>query len=59
MQNYLLIALISGLGGMLGWGFSEFATKKSVDNIDLRSKFAGMIPEFPNFKKLDVYFYNK
>ncbi len=33
MQNYLLIALISGLGGMLGWGFSEFATKKSVDKI--------------------------
>lgn len=33
MQNELLIALFAGLGGMLGWGFSEFATKKSVDKI--------------------------
>ncbi|MDO8659444.1 MAG: DMT family transporter [Candidatus Parcubacteria bacterium] len=33
MQNELLIALLTGLGGMMGWGFSEFATKKSVDKI--------------------------
>jgi len=33
MQNELLIAIIAGLGGMFGWGFSEFATKKAVDNI--------------------------
>src|SRR5258706_3204467 len=33
MQNELLIAILAGLGGMLGWGFSEFATKKSVDNV--------------------------
>src|SRR6185436_10935258 len=33
MQQSLLIALLAGLGGMLGWGFSEFATKKSVDKI--------------------------
>ncbi|MDO8659355.1 MAG: DMT family transporter [Candidatus Parcubacteria bacterium] len=33
MQNELLIALLAGFGGMLGWGFSEFATKKSVDKI--------------------------
>ena len=31
MHNTLFIAIIAGLGGMLGWGFSEFATKKSVD----------------------------
>ena len=31
MPNSLVIAIIGGLGGMLGWGFSEFATKKSVD----------------------------
>ncbi len=33
MERGLLIALLTGLGGMLGWGFSEFATKKSVDRI--------------------------
>lgn len=33
MPNELLIAIIAGLGGMLGWGFSEFAVKKSVDSI--------------------------
>lgn len=27
----LTIAIIAGLGGMVGWGFSEFAAKKSVD----------------------------
>jgi drug/metabolite transporter (DMT)-like permease len=29
----LLIAVLAGLGGMLGWGISEFATKKAVDKI--------------------------
>lgn len=33
MQSDLFIAILAGLGGMLGWGFSEFATKKSVDKI--------------------------
>jgi drug/metabolite transporter (DMT)-like permease len=33
MPHELLIAIIAGLGGMLGWGFSEFAAKKSVDSI--------------------------
>ncbi len=33
MQQGLFIAILAGLGGMLGWGFSEFATKKSVDKI--------------------------
>ncbi len=33
MKHELLIAALAGLGGMLGWGFSEFATKKSVDKI--------------------------
>ena len=31
MSNDLFIAALAGLGGMIGWGFSEFATKKSVD----------------------------
>jgi uncharacterized membrane protein len=29
----LVIAILAGLGGMLGWGFSEFATKKAVDKV--------------------------
>jgi drug/metabolite transporter (DMT)-like permease len=33
MNQELLIAIFAGLGGMLGWGFSEFAAKKSVDTI--------------------------
>jgi drug/metabolite transporter (DMT)-like permease len=33
MDRELLIAVAAGLGGMLGWGFSEFATKISVDKI--------------------------
>ncbi len=33
MHNELFIAFLAGLGGMLGWGLSEFATKKSVDKI--------------------------
>ena len=33
MNQELLIAILGGLGGMLGWGFSEFAAKKSVDSI--------------------------
>ncbi len=33
MQQELLIAILAGLGGMFGWGFAEFATKKSVDKI--------------------------
>jgi drug/metabolite transporter (DMT)-like permease len=31
MQREMLVAIGAGLGGMLGWGFSEFGTKKSVD----------------------------
>lgn len=33
MSRGLFIAILAGCGGMLGWGFSEFATKKSVDRI--------------------------
>lgn len=33
MQKELLIAVLGGLGGMLGWGFSEFSTKKAVDKL--------------------------
>lgn len=33
MQPELLIAVLAGLSAMWGWGFAEFATKKSVDKI--------------------------
>jgi len=33
MQNELLIAILAGLGGMLGWGFADFFVKKTVDKI--------------------------
>lgn len=33
MQKELFIAIIAGLGAMLGWGISDFFAKKSVDKI--------------------------
>lgn len=33
MHNTLIIALLAGLGGMLGWGFADFFAKKTVDSI--------------------------
>src|SRR6267154_1039622 len=38
MKNSLAIAILGGLGGMLGWGFADFFAKKTVDRIgDLAS----------------------
>lgn len=33
MNHILLIALLAGLGGMLGWGGADFFAKKSIDKI--------------------------
>src|SRR5687767_5399383 len=33
MQHELLIALLAGLAGMLGWGFADFFAKKTIDEI--------------------------
>lgn len=33
MNNTLLIALLGGLGGMLGWGSADFFAKKAIDRI--------------------------
>lgn len=33
MSEILIIAILSGLGAMLGWGLSDFFAKKSVDKI--------------------------
>lgn len=31
MENELLIAILAGLGGMLGWGLADFFAKKAID----------------------------
>jgi drug/metabolite transporter (DMT)-like permease len=33
MNNSLLIAVLGGLGGMLGWGSADFFAKKTIDRI--------------------------
>lgn len=33
MQQELLIAILAGLGGMLGWGFADFFAKKTIDKV--------------------------
>lgn len=33
MNNSLVIALLGGLGGMLGWGSADFFAKKTIDRI--------------------------
>lgn len=44
MQNELLIAILAGLGGMLGWGFTDFFAKKTIDQIgDVPTLFWGQL----------------
>lgn len=33
MTNTILIAILAGLGGMLGWGLADFFAKKTIDKI--------------------------
>ncbi|TSC86863.1 MAG: hypothetical protein G01um10147_738 [Microgenomates group bacterium Gr01-1014_7] len=33
MQQELLIAIFTGLGAMLGWGFADFFAKKTIDRV--------------------------
>jgi drug/metabolite transporter (DMT)-like permease len=33
MHTALFIAIVAGLGGMLGWGFADFFAKKTIDRI--------------------------
>lgn len=49
MHSTLFIALLAGLGGMLGWGVADFLAKKTIDTIgDLRTlfwqQFFGVMP---------------
>jgi drug/metabolite transporter (DMT)-like permease len=49
MSSSLVIALLSGLGSMLGWGTADFFAKKTIDRIgDLRTlfwqQFIGIMP---------------
>lgn len=49
MQQELLIAIFTGLGAMLGWGFADFFAKKTIDQVgDLATLFwAQFIGIFP------------
>ncbi len=33
MQQELVVAIVAGLGGMLGWGLADFFAKKTIDKI--------------------------
>ena len=49
MQHELLIAILAGLGGMLGWGLADFFAKKTIDKIGdvttlFWSQFIGIFP---------------
>ncbi len=33
MNQELLIAVLAGLGGMLGWGLADFFAKKTIDEV--------------------------
>lgn len=33
MPSELLIAILAGLGGMLGWGLADFFAKKTIDRV--------------------------
>jgi drug/metabolite transporter (DMT)-like permease len=44
MEQNLIVALIGGLGGMLGWGFADFFAKKTIDQIgDVVTLFWGQL----------------
>jgi drug/metabolite transporter (DMT)-like permease len=44
MNHSLFIAILAGLGGMLGWGFSDFFAKKTIDKIgDVTTLFWGQL----------------
>src|SRR3990167_9273806 len=33
MEPSLIIAIVAGVGGMLGWGFADFFAKKTIDEL--------------------------
>lgn len=44
MESEFFIAIIAGLGGMLGWGFTDFFAKKTIDKIgDIPTLFWGQL----------------
>ena len=66
MNNDLLVAVVGGLGGMLGWGFADFFAKKTIDKTsDLTTLFwsqlIGVVPLLiifavhPTVPRLDRY----
>ncbi|MBI3250612.1 MAG: DMT family transporter [Candidatus Andersenbacteria bacterium] len=56
MQTELLVAILAGLGGMLGWGFADFFAKKTIDQIgDIASLAWGHV--FGTLTLLTMVFY--
>ncbi len=44
MEQELIVAIIAGLGGMLGWGLADFFAKKTIDKIgDVTTLFWGQL----------------
>lgn len=70
MHNTLFIALLAGLGSMIGWGTADFFAKKTIDKIgDIRTLFwqqlFGVIPllaiflahpQIPHLQRFDPLF---
>ena len=70
MNQELLIALFAGLGGMFGWGLSDFFAKKTIDRLGdtitlFWSQFLGIFPilllllfeqKVPHFNGIDWLF---
>lgn len=57
MDHSLLIAILAGLGGMLGWGFADFFAKKTIDQIgDVTTLFWGQFIGI--FPLLAIFFLN-
>jgi len=70
MQPELLIAIFTGLGGMLGWGFADFFAKKTIDKIgDITTLFWGQLigvlpllvlfllnPSIPELSNLELFY---
>src|SRR5438270_13105422 len=70
MHSTLYIALLSGLGAMLGWGTADFFAKKTIDEIgDLRTLFWQQLfgifpliaiflihPTIPHMQRFDLLF---
>ncbi len=70
MNHDLVVAIVGGLGGMLGWGFADFFAKKTIDKTsDLKTLFWSQLigivplllifmvhPAVPHLNRFDIPF---